>query len=54
MGIALHRGRLLTAADAQGRLPVAVIDEAMARAYWPGGDPIGRRIRGYYAKGQDS
>jgi putative ABC transport system permease protein len=53
MGIPLHRGRLLGAADVQQRLPVAVVDDAMARAFWPGEDPIGKRLRGYYAKGEN-
>jgi predicted permease len=40
----LRRGRLLTADDRFGRTPVMVINEAMARALWPGEDPIGKRI----------
>ncbi len=53
MSIPLHRGRLLAASDVQGRTPVAVIDDAMAHAYWPGVDPIGKRVRGFYATGTD-
>jgi putative ABC transport system permease protein len=42
--VPLRRGRLLTADDRFGRTPVMVINEAMARALWPGEDPIGKRI----------
>ena len=40
----LRRGRLFTPDDRFGRTPVMVINEAMARALWPGEDPIGKRI----------
>ncbi len=42
--VPLRRGRLFTADDRFGRTPVIVINEAMARAMWPGEDPIGKRI----------
>jgi putative ABC transport system permease protein len=44
-GIPLKRGRGFTDRDSSGAPPVAVINEAMARAYWPGGDAIGKRFR---------
>ena len=44
MGIALRRGRLFTDADRDGSLPVALIDDTLARAYFPGEDAVGRRI----------
>jgi putative ABC transport system permease protein len=44
LNIPLRRGRLLTSDDRFGKTPVMVINEAMARALWPGEDPIGKRI----------
>ena len=44
-GVPLRRGRLFSDRDTRGAPPVAVINEAMARAYWPGDDPIGKRFR---------
>lgn len=44
LGMTLREGRLLTSADAPEGLPVAVVNEAMARELWPGRSPIGRRI----------
>jgi predicted permease len=42
MGIRLLRGRYLTAEDTTNSPPVAVIDSALARTYFPGKDPIGQ------------
>jgi len=44
LGIPLVRGREFTAADTETSNRVTVINAAMARAYFPGVDPIGRRI----------
>jgi putative ABC transport system permease protein len=45
MGIALLRGRYFGASDTETSAPVAIIDESMANTYWPGLDPIGRRLK---------
>jgi putative ABC transport system permease protein len=44
--IPLLRGRLLQESDlAPGALPVIVINEEMARRFWPGQDPLGKRLK---------
>jgi predicted permease len=45
LGERLLRGRALAASDSAGAPPVVVINETLARAYFAGRDPIGRRIR---------
>jgi predicted permease len=44
LGVRLVRGRALTASDARGAPDVAVVNEALARRFFPGEDPIGRRV----------
>lgn len=44
MGISLLKGRTFNDQDGKDTPAVAVINEAMARKYWPGQDPIGNRI----------
>lgn len=44
MGISLLRGRFLSDADREQTQPVVVIDEMLARKYFAGSDPIGRRL----------
>lgn len=44
MGMRLSAGRFLTAADDERGTPVAVINEVMARRYWPGQDALGKRF----------
>jgi putative ABC transport system permease protein len=45
MGIRLRRGRLFTSRDTADAVPVVVVNEALARAYFPGEDAIGKRVR---------
>jgi predicted permease len=42
LGIRVIRGRNFTASDPER---VAIVDENLARKYWPNGDPIGQRLR---------
>lgn len=44
MEIPLLKGRGLLPSDDEKAPPVAVINEAMARAFWPGRDPIGQHF----------
>jgi len=43
--VPMRRGRAFTPQDDRNALPVAIINEAFAEQYFPGGDPVGRRIR---------
>ena len=45
LGIRLLRGRLFTEADKAGSPLVAMVNRKMAQHYWPGQDPIGKRLR---------
>jgi len=44
MKIPLIRGRTLTAQDTDQSPPIAIINEAMAKSFWPNDDPIGQRL----------
>jgi putative ABC transport system permease protein len=44
LGVRLIKGRLLNDRDVKGAPPVTVINETMARKYFPDQDPIGKRI----------
>ena len=45
MGVRLVQGRTFSQQDSANAPRAAVINEAMARQYWPAGDAIGQRIR---------
>jgi predicted permease len=45
MGIQLLAGRGFNEDDREGVPPVVVINQTFARKYWPGEDPVGKRIR---------
>ena len=44
MGIRLVRGRTFSEGDRAGATPVAIVSELYAQRYFPGEDPIGRRV----------
>ncbi len=46
LGIPLARGRFFNASDGEHTPKVVVINRAAAERYWPGEDPLGRRILG--------
>jgi putative ABC transport system permease protein len=45
MGFSLLQGRDFEKSDDIGKLPVAVVNEALVRQFFPGVNPIGKRIR---------
>jgi putative ABC transport system permease protein len=45
LGMTVMRGRTFTDFDGDKAPPVAVINEAMAREYWPGEDPLGKHLK---------
>jgi putative ABC transport system permease protein len=44
-GIPILRGRAFDDSDTATSLRVAVVDDKIARTYWPNEDPIGKRVR---------
>jgi putative ABC transport system permease protein len=45
LGISIVTGRAFTVHEAEGQAPVVVISEATARRFWPGEDPLGKRLK---------
>ncbi len=44
MGVRLKQGRFFQDSDTVPGLPVVIVDETLAKRFWPGQDPIGRRL----------
>jgi putative ABC transport system permease protein len=44
IGVRVVRGRSLSDVDTAQSEPVVVVNETLARRYWPGEDPVGRRL----------
>jgi len=44
MGIPILVGRGVTAADRDGTVPVVVVSESAAQRFWPGRDPLGKKV----------
>jgi putative ABC transport system permease protein len=45
MGVPLKRGRYIEESDDQHSAPVAMVNETMARQFWPHDDPVGKRFK---------
>lgn len=52
LGIPMRRGRAFEDSDVQSSRRVVIINESLARRYWPDSDPIGQRILVGAFKGQ--
>jgi predicted permease len=45
MGIRVLSGRAIDQRDTEDATPVAMVNETMARRFWPGRDPVGRSVQ---------
>jgi len=45
LGTSIRRGRAFERQDTGDSLPVAIVSQTAARRFWPGEDPLGKRIR---------
>jgi len=45
MGIPLEEGRIFGAMDRSDGLPAAIVNQEAARRFWPGEDPLGKRLK---------
>jgi putative ABC transport system permease protein len=45
MGIPLLRGRYFTEQDGPNSTHVLIVSESLAKKYWPGQDPLGKRLK---------
>jgi predicted permease len=50
MGLSILRGRGIEPSDVPGSEPVAVVNETMARTFWPGADPLDECL---FRRGED-
>ncbi len=53
MEIPLDRGRLFSDTDSEAAPQVAVVNEALAKVYWPKEDPVGKRFKMQGAQGRE-
>jgi putative ABC transport system permease protein len=52
MAIPLMEGRFFRLQDGPDSPPVAIINQTTAKRYWPGEDPVGKRFKGFDARGR--
>jgi len=53
LGIPLERGRYFTEHDRRDSVKVVIINETMARRFWPDADPIGKRLKWGVAEAEE-
>ena len=53
MGIPLLAGRYFNRDDGPNTPLVAIVNETLARRYWPGENPVGRRLKGFDPRGRN-
>lgn len=53
MGVSLVKGRFFAESDNADSMLVAIVDESLARRYWPNEDPLGKRFKGQDARGKN-
>jgi putative ABC transport system permease protein len=53
LGVPLLRGRFFNDRDTKDSTPVVIINETMARRYFPGEEPIGKGIKGFDPRGRN-
>jgi putative ABC transport system permease protein len=54
IGVPFEKGRAFEWPDREGSLPVAIINDAVARKYFPDENPVGKQIRFYGALDQNN
>ena len=45
LSVPLRKGRYFNSQDNQGSVPVTIVNETMARRFWPDEEPLGRRFK---------
>jgi predicted permease len=53
LGVPLLGGRYFDDRDTADAPPVVIVNETLARRYWPGEDPIGKRVKGMDPRGKN-
>ncbi|HEV2689521.1 MAG TPA: ABC transporter permease [Bryobacteraceae bacterium] len=53
LGVPLLRGRFFDEHDNADAPPVVIVNETLAKRYWPGEDPIGKRLKGMDPRGRN-
>jgi putative ABC transport system permease protein len=53
MGVPLVKGRFFSDSDNAGSMLVAIVDESLARRYWPNEDPLGKHFKGQDPRGKN-